>query len=413
MSFAVTLSTAASGPVTASYTTAGGSATASVDFGSALGTVSFAAGETNKTIAVSAIGDTTVEPNETFTVTLSAPTGATLADAVAIGTIVNDDVPSDTMPPSVTARIPSPGATGIAATSVVTATFSEAVAPATATAGGFTLRAAGAPADVAATVAVNGATASLTPAAALAANTTYTATLSATVTDLAGNAMGAPVTWSFTTVAPPPAGLIAAYAFDETTGATAADASGSGRTGTLSGATWTSSGKNGGALSFDGINNLVTVADAASLNLTTALTLEAWVHPASDSSWRTVVLKEASSDLAYALYASGDVARPSGWARIGSSLSATGPAALPLNAWSHLAVTLGGGTLRLYVDGVQVATAAVSGAISATAQPLRIGGNSLWGEYFAGLLDDVRIYNRALTAAEIQADMQTPVAGAQ
>ena len=61
-------------------------------------------------------------------------------------------------------------------------------------------------------------------------------------------------------------------------------------------------------------------------------------------------------------------------------MSATGTAALPLNAWSHLAVTLGGGTLRLYVNGVQVATAAVSGAIAATAQPLRIGGNSLWGE---------------------------------
>ena len=168
---------------------------------------------------------------------------------------------------------------------------------------------------------------------------------------------------------------------------------------------------NGGALSFDGINDLVTVADAASLDLTTALTVEAWVHPASDTSWRTVVLKEGPSDLVYALYTSGDVARPSGWARTGSSISATGTAALPLNAWSHLA-TLGGGTLRLYVNGVQVATAAVSGAIAATAQPLRIGGNSLWGEYSEGFLDDVRIYNRALTVAEIQADMQTPVAGA-
>ncbi len=42
---------------------------------------------------------------------------------------------------------------------------------------------------------------------------------------------------------------------------------------------------------------------------------------------------------------------------------------------------------------------------------LRIGGNSVWGEYFAGLIDEVRVYNRALTAAEIQQDMQTPVSG--
>jgi len=41
--------------------------------------------------------------------------------------------------------------------------------------------------------------------------------------------------------------------------------------------------------------------------------------------------------------------------------------------------------------------------------PLRIGGNSIWGEFFAGLIDEVRVYNRVLTAAEIQADMNTPI----
>ena len=44
--------------------------------------------------------------------------------------------------------------------------------------------------------------------------------------------------------------------------------------------------------------------------------------------------------------------------------------------------------------------------------PLRIGGNALWDEFFAGRIDDVRVYNRALTAAEVLADMNTPVAGA-
>ena len=44
-----------------------------------------------------------------------------------------------------------------------------------------------------------------------------------------------------------------------------------------------------------------------------------------------------------------------------------------------------------------------------TAQPLRIGGDSQWGEYFNGLIDNIRIYNRALSAAEITTDMSKPV----
>ena len=46
-----------------------------------------------------------------------------------------------------------------------------------------------------------------------------------------------------------------------------------------------------------------------------------------------------------------------------------------------------------------------SGSILTSNSPLRIGGNSIWGEYFNGLIDEVRVYNRALTAAEIQNDM--------
>ena len=66
----------------------------------------------------------------------------------------------------------------------------------------------------------------------------------------------------------------------------------------------------------------------------------------------------------------------------------------------------------LYVNGVQAATRAVTGAIVTSSQPLRIGGNAAWGESFAGRIDEVRIYNRALTASEIQADMNTPVGAA-
>src|SRR6185295_16536074 len=71
--------------------TANGTATAGSDYASASGTLTFAAGETTKTIVVPITGDTTVESNETFTVSLAAASGATIADGSAVGTIVNND----------------------------------------------------------------------------------------------------------------------------------------------------------------------------------------------------------------------------------------------------------------------------------------------------------------------------------
>ena len=84
-------------------------------------------------------------------------------------------------------------------------------------------------------------------------------------------------------------------------------------------------------------------------------------------------------------------------------------AALSTNTWVHLAATYNGSSLILYRNGAQVATTAVTGAIVTSSQALRIGGNALWGEYFAGRIDEVRIYNRALSASEIQTDMNTAI----
>ena len=92
LSFVVGLSQAATGPVTVHYGTADGTATASSDYTAQSGTLTFAAGETSKTIIVPVNGDSTVEANETLTVTLSAPSGAIIAQASATGTIVNDDI---------------------------------------------------------------------------------------------------------------------------------------------------------------------------------------------------------------------------------------------------------------------------------------------------------------------------------
>lgn len=91
LTFTVTLSAAASSTVTVHFTTADGTATAGSDYTAASGTLTFAAGETSKTLSVTIAGDKTVEPDETFTVTLSGAVGATISAATATGTILNDD----------------------------------------------------------------------------------------------------------------------------------------------------------------------------------------------------------------------------------------------------------------------------------------------------------------------------------
>lgn len=85
-----------------------------------------------------------------------------------------------------------------------------------------------------------------------------------------------------------------------------------------------------------------------------------------------------------------------------------GGSQLAVNTWTHLAATYDGAMLRLYVNGVQVASRAQTGSISVSSGSLRIGGDNIWGEFFQGRVDEVRIYNRALSPAEIQTDMNTP-----
>ena len=203
------------------------------------------------------------------------------------------------------------------------------------------------------------------------------------------------------------AGLVAAYGFNEGTGSsTVADASGNGNNGTLSGATWTASGKYGGALVFNGASALVTINDAASLHLTTAMTLEAWVNPSTvDNAWRDVIYK--GNDNYYLEGTSPNSSRPAMGGTFGGNLYGT--AALTANTWTHLAATYDGTTMRLYVNGAQVTSQPQTGSIATSGNPLQIGGDSIYGQYFAGMIDEVRVYNQALTAAEIQTDMNTPV----
>ena len=230
--------------------------------------------------------------------------------------------------------------------------------------------------------------------------------LTVTARDAAGNTSTDTLTVTYTPPAPS-AGLVAAYAFNEGVGVVGADASGNANTGTLTnGPLWTS-GKNGGALQFDGVDDRVRVNDADALDLSLAATFEAWVYPTVvPSGWRTILQKEAD---AYIFAASGGGTPASGGMFNGVLHVASAPSPLPVNTWTHLAASYDGAQIRFYVNGVQVNTLAVSGSYEQNTNPLWIGGNALYGEHFKGKLDDLRIYNRALTAAEIQTDMNTAV----
>jgi hypothetical protein len=89
--FTVTLNNGLVQPITVAYATGNGTATAGSDYQAASGTLTFAPGETTKTITVPIIGDQLPEPNETYVVNLSGPTNATIADGQGVGTILDDE----------------------------------------------------------------------------------------------------------------------------------------------------------------------------------------------------------------------------------------------------------------------------------------------------------------------------------
>ena len=122
--FTVSLSAAAGSTVTVNYTTVAGSAAAGTDFTATSGTLTFLAGETSKTVPVDVLGDVTLETNETFSVTLSGPTGATLGTASATATIANDDAGPTISIGDVTVT----EGTGSAVNAVFTVTLSQASA---------------------------------------------------------------------------------------------------------------------------------------------------------------------------------------------------------------------------------------------------------------------------------------------
>ena len=187
----------------------------------------------------------------------------------------------------------------------------------------------------------------------------------------------------------------------------AADASPFGHGGTVMGAVPAPgrTGAPGAALAFDGVDDAVTVPATPALTPTDAVTVSVWIRPSALPEREMFVVSHGSWQNRWKVSLTPD-ARPR-WtvnttARI---LDLDGPAPVAEGAFTHLAATYDGARMRLYVDGAQVADAAQEGAIRSTDLPLLIG-QMLPGQAdynFAGTVDDVRVYNRALDAGEVLA----------
>ena len=149
---------------------------------------------------------------------------------------------------------------------------------------------------------------------------------------------------------PGPVTLVAAYPFEEGAGTTTADASGHGHTGTLVGATWTAAGKYGKAIALNGTAQYARV-DAPGAP-TGDFSWMVWARPTSLAGWRGLlqIQTAASTGIELAL----DAGRPQVWTN--GLLRLTAGSGLPVNAWSHVALTRSGGTLTAYVNGTSVGT---------------------------------------------------------
>ena len=214
----------------------------------------------------------------------------------------------------------------------------------------------------------------------------------------------------------PIAPLVLSLAFDEGSGTVASDDSGLDNDAELrSGATW-GSGRLGGALVLDGVDDVAAVADSLSLEgFTDALTVTAWVHrPAAQSGWRMVVSRQLTTDGSDQFHLSFYYGQPRfGLNTANGGNQYVGAGTAPLGEWVHLAGVYDGATIKLYVNGVERASMVKTGAIRSSVRPVLVGGNANTADplaatqYLAGRIDEVRLYTRALTPTEV-AELANP-----
>jgi uncharacterized repeat protein (TIGR01451 family) len=212
-------------------------------------------------------------------------------------------------------------------------------------------------------------------------------------------------------------GLFAGYAFNEGTGATVADLSGNGHTASVNGATWADTGRYGKALAFNGTSSYLDLGNAADLQITGSMTWSAWILATADPLDDGQIIAKSSGS-GWQLKTSPDTGAHTfgvGVSRNSSSLTQRYSATVrQLNTWYHVAGVYDAAarTLSIYVNGV-LDNGVLAGTVPASqyndpAASVTIGQRT-GGYSFEGMIDEVRIYSRALSQAEIQIDMNTPL----
>lgn len=239
----------------------------------------------------------------------------------------------------------------------------------------------------------------------LTASTTYH--VRARSRDAASNlATGGDVT--FTTSAAGTAGNnpVAAYGMNEAQGTVTADASGHGFAGTLvNGPVWTS-GRSGSALLFDGINDKVVLPSTVDISQL-PFTFEAWIRPTNRNDYHAIFSKRASnsaSQMRFGVTIHADSGRLFLTSQQSFLLFWHQP---PLNTWEHIAIVATTSGTQLYVNGVAWEQRGAFALGTRADAPVAIGNTPDDDDPFAGSIDDVRLYDRALSQSEIQADMNS------
>ncbi|WP_437487132.1 LamG-like jellyroll fold domain-containing protein [Sorangium sp. So ce1014] len=206
-------------------------------------------------------------------------------------------------------------------------------------------------------------------------------------------------------MASPPSPVALWHLDEDCSSTTVIDDSGNGAHGVRHNGAGCGAGRVDRAAAFDGADDRIEIPDRPAFHFTTQMTAAAWVQPSSTSGLRTIVNKWYSMD-SYALFLQDgqfgfSIALPgNGW---GTTVTVAAPASP--GVWSHVAGVYDGTRVSLYVNGALVASTAVSAeprALQDSTRPIVIGNHPSWNAY-AGTIDEVRLYDVALTAAQVKA----------
>lgn len=222
------------------------------------------------------------------------------------------------------------------------------------------------------------------------------------------------IPWSFTTSALPTGeGLAGYWEFDEGSGTTIIDESGYGNNGQIKGGALWEAGVSGSGLKVNGSNQYAFVEDSPSLDLSEGITLAAWIRPEKTSAQYIISKGNPGTDgYKLSLLSTGKVSL-----RINENTSTiykiNSRKLYPVDGnWMHIAGTFNGTLLKIFINGIEDKEIAFDSptSIMTNSLPLVIGASANETNFFQGIIDDVRIYNYALSDSEIQDLVAGPAA---